>query len=114
MMVSVDTVFLWVTDLESALDWFRRVGIDAGPRHGTWQVMKVDGGPTFALHEGSRPEGPPTAVVALRVDDLDAEMARLEGVGIRPVDDITDTGVSRFATYQDPDRNQIQLLERRT
>ena len=39
-------------------------------------------------------------------------MAHMAGAGATLVDEITDTGAARFATYADPDGNQVQLLER--
>ncbi len=109
----LDTVFLWVSDLDRSVDWYAKLGIQAGERHGDWQNMKLDGQVRFALHEGERPQGPSTAVPSFLVGDLDAEIRRLENLGVEPADpEITDTGVARFTTFTDPDGNQIQLLER--
>jgi predicted enzyme related to lactoylglutathione lyase len=113
MAHSVDTVFVWVSDLAMAVEWYRQMGIDAGPSYGDWQSMTVEGTTHFALHRGDRPPGASTAAVAFRVADLDAEIARLADSGITPIDGhITDTGVSRFTTFRDPDGNDIQFLER--
>ena len=106
-------MFVWVTDLACSVEWYRRLGVEAGPRHGPWQEMILDGDGRFALHEGDRPQGGSTAVPSLRVGDLDAEIARLAGLGIPPTDrGVTDTGVTRFAGFIDPDGNEIQLMER--
>lgn len=113
MPFAIDTVFVWVSDLEASVEWYRRLGIEAGPRHGSWQVISVDGESRFGLHQGERQPGGSTAGVAFRVSDLDAEMARLAADGITPTDrEVTDTGMARFTTYLDPDGNEIQLLER--
>jgi catechol 2,3-dioxygenase-like lactoylglutathione lyase family enzyme len=113
MAFQVDTVFVWVTDLDASIEWYAMLGIGAGPRYGAWQNMTVDGDTTFALHEGDRPEGRATGALAFRVGDLDAEIKRLALSEIEPADDeITDTGVARFTTFRDPDDNDIQLLER--
>lgn len=104
---------MWVGDLEAATTWYATVGIEAGDRYGSWQNMKVDGEVRFALHEGDRPTGGSTAVPSFRVGDLEAEIRRLENLGVHPTDaEITDTGVARFITFADPDGNEIQLLER--
>lgn len=114
MALQVDTVFVWVTDLDRSVDWYAQLGIEAGPRYGDWQTMTVDGETRFALHHGERSEGPSTSVPSFRVGDLDAEIERLSSLGIEPTDaEITDTGVARFTTFTDPDGNAIQLLERR-
>ena len=113
MPFSVDTVFVWVTDLDRATDWYSTFGIDAGPRYGAWQGMELSGDVVFALHEGERSDGPSTGAVAFRVSDLDAEIARLASQGVTPADEeITDTGLARFITFRDPDGNDVQLLER--
>lgn len=113
MAFQLDTVFVWVTDLEVSNEWYARLGIEAGAAHGPWQTMTLEGETRFALHQGERPAGPSTSVPSFRVDDLDAELARLAEVGIEPTDaNITDTGLARFTTFTDPDGNEVQLLER--
>lgn len=113
MTFQLDTVFVWVTDLDRSLEWYAKLGIEAGDRYGSWQNMKTDGTVRFALHQGDRPKGPSTAVPSFLVGDLDAEIRRLENLGVEPTDpDITDTGVARFTTFTDPDGNEVQLLER--
>jgi catechol 2,3-dioxygenase-like lactoylglutathione lyase family enzyme len=113
MAAPLDTVFVWVTDLERSIAWYAEIGITAGPGHGDWQTMETAGPTQFALHRGIRQPGPSTGGIAFGVDDLDSEIARLTDLGIEPVDEsVTDTGVSRFITFRDPDGNDIQLLER--
>lgn len=113
MAYQVDTVFVWVSDLTEASGWYSQFGIETGPRYGSWQTMIVDGDTHFALHEGARREGPSTGAIVFRVDNLDHEIQRLAGLAITPTEaQVTDTGISRFTTFQDPDGNDIQLLER--
>jgi catechol 2,3-dioxygenase-like lactoylglutathione lyase family enzyme len=113
MAMQLDTVFVWVNDLDRSLEWYRMIGLGPAARHGGWQEMNVDGGTRFALHQGPRPAGGSTAVPSFRVADLDAEIVRLASLGIDPSDDeVTDTGAARFITFADPDGNRIQLLER--
>lgn len=112
MPLQLDTVFIWVSDLSHSLPWYETVGFDVGPRHGAWQSMVVDGDTRFALHEGKRPPGTSTAVPSFRVEDLESHLERLRKAGIHPIDEVTDTGAARFVTLTDPDRNEIQLLER--
>ena len=113
MAYQVDTLFVWVSDLTEASGWSSQLGIEAGPRYGSWQTMIVDGDTHFALHEGARREGPSTGAIVFRVDNLDHEIQRLAGLAITPTEaQVTDTGISRFTTFQDPDGNDVQLLER--
>lgn len=114
MAYQLDTVFIWVTDIDRSKDWYQKLGIEAGPAYGPWQTMILDGDVAFALHLGERPAGPSTSVPSFRVDDLDGQIARLSGLGIHSTDaEITDTGMARFTTFTDPDGNDVQLLERR-
>lgn len=113
MGLQLDTVFIWVTDIDASIGWYETMGLPAGPRHGPWQTIDVDGETRFALHEGDRAANGSTAVPSFRVADLDGEIRRLATVGITPIDDeITDNGMARFTTFADPDGNEIQLLER--
>ena len=113
MAYQVDTVFVWVNEIDESGGGFRQFGIEPGPRFGSWQTMGVDGETHFALHEGQRGHGPSTGAVAFRVDDLDREITRLGGMAIHPTDgEVTDTGVSRFITFTDPDGNDVQLIAR--
>ena len=113
MTPQLDTVFIWVTDLEISLPWYLRFGLEPGARYGSWQEMTVGGDFRFALHQGNRPPGRSTAVPSFRVADLDSEIARLAGLGMTPSDrEITDTGAARFITFADPDGNEIQIIER--
>lgn len=113
MALQVDTVFVWVTDIDSSLDWYQAIGFTPGPRYGPWQSIDVDGDTQFALHQGIRDPGMSTSVPSFRVTDLEAELARLCQLDIQPTDaGITDTGTGRFTTFTDPDDNEIQLVER--
>ena len=113
MSVQLDTVFVWVNDVEASLGFYEALGIPAGTRFGAWQNMRVDGQTRFALHEGERPSGRSTSVPSFLVADLDGEIARLGDLGIHPIDqEITDTGMARFTTFADPDGNELQLIQR--
>jgi len=113
MELHLDTVFIWVNDLEISLPWYRSLGLEPGALYGPWQEMTLGGDTRFALHQGNRPPGESTAVPSFRVADLDSEIARLAKAGVTPSDrEITNTGAARFITFADPDGNQIQLIER--
>lgn len=58
MTFQVDTVFVWVTDLERSIGWYSRLGIEPEALYGGWQPMKLEGETQFALHEGKRATGP--------------------------------------------------------
>lgn len=82
---------------------------------GTWFEYDV-GNTTFAITTAD--EGHPVpvrgAVVAFEVSDLDAEVARLQKLGVRFRREITETPVCRFAIVLDPDGSEIILHKRKT
>ena len=69
MTFTIDTVFVWITDLDRSVAWYREFGIEAGPRHGTWQTMTTDGTTRFGLHQGERQRDDPTAAIAFGAND---------------------------------------------
>lgn len=50
--------------------------------------------------------------LALRVDDVDAARAELEGKGVQFSGDTLDTGVCKMAFFTDPDGNDLLLHKR--
>jgi predicted enzyme related to lactoylglutathione lyase len=111
VITGIDTVFVWVTDLVRSVEWYQHFGIAVGPRYGVWQAMSVPGPTAFALHEGARLKGDSTMVIAFGVTDLDAVIELLGSLGINLMGSVNDTGIKRFATFSDPDGNEIQLSQ---
>jgi catechol 2,3-dioxygenase-like lactoylglutathione lyase family enzyme len=111
MITGIDTVFVWVRDIDKSVEWYQRFGIAAGSRHGVWQSMSLPGPIVFALHQGLRPPGDSMTVIAFAVTGLESEIDRLSLLGINQVGSTTDTGAKRFATFSDPDGNELQLSQ---
>jgi catechol 2,3-dioxygenase-like lactoylglutathione lyase family enzyme len=112
----VDFVSVPVTDMERSTAWYRdTLGL---PQTG-------DGGfPEFKLGDnaflyllsleaiGSSFQGPHTAALALRVPDVAAARAELEGRGVVFAGETFDTGVCHMAPFADPDGNALMLHRR--
>jgi predicted enzyme related to lactoylglutathione lyase len=81
---------------------------------GTWFEYDL-GDTTFAITTADEEHPVPVrgAVVAFEVSDLDAEVARLQKLGVRFRREITETPVCRFAIVLDPDGNEIILHRRK-
>ncbi len=111
-----DFVSVPVTDLGRSTAWYREaLGL---------QQVGSGGWPEFQLGEnvsvylldptniGQEFRGPHTAPIALRVPDVEAARAELEGRGIEFFGETFDTGVCHMAHFADPDGN-VWMLHRR-
>ncbi len=111
----LDHVHYWTRDMDEAIVFYRDVlGLVLLRRDGSnW--AEFDGGTVrFALHgvtEGWRAtSGGATAV--FEVDDLDEDRKALEEKGVRFHEQVGDVpGYARFATFDDPDGNTVQIIE---
>lgn len=61
-----------------------------------------------AMMDGAQP-GAKAGAAALESPDYDAAVAWLKGQGVRFLFEPTDTGVCRFARFEDPDGNHLIL-----
>ncbi len=80
----IDVVFFWVADVDRSVAWYTQMDIEAGPRYGDWQELRVPGPTRFAVHGGAAGEVNPNAVVAFRVANLDEAIRDLADRGIEP------------------------------
>lgn len=97
-----------VTDLGRAEVWYSRLldgGPDARPMPGLleWHLAE-----TFGLQVWSEPERAGSSSVVLEVEDLDAEVARLDSVGIEH-GGLQPGGGARILPLIDPDGNRVVL-----
>ncbi|MDB5686894.1 MAG: hypothetical protein JWR77_1483 [Rhizorhabdus sp.] len=110
--MSIAIVSIPVTDQAEARDFYRDIlGLTLlrdepmGPDMRWIQLQPKDGGPSIALvtwFEGLKPGG--QQGLMLGIDDVDAEHARLSGLGIEltPIDE---QPWGRFTMLKDPDGN---------
>lgn len=113
-MNELDHVYYWTTDMERAVSFYRDVlGLRLARRDGeSWAVFDA-GGRMFALHgaiEG-RPVRPGGATAVFSVDDLDAARSHLIDRGVEFGHEGDVQGYARFASFQDPDGNTVQIIE---
>ena len=110
----LDLVFYWVRDLDRAMAFYRDVlGLEAGRASaGQWAEFHA-GATTFALHAAApgQPVQPGGATAVFRVDDLDAAKGALLARGVEFGFEGDVAGYARFATFRDPDGNDVQLIE---
>lgn len=106
-----------VTDIKRAREFYEGV-LGLKPTLETLGGMLVEyglGNGTFTigcLGEAFKPSSDGT-FVALEVENLDAEITRLETRGVKFVTGITELATSRFALILDPDGNKIMIHKRK-
>ena len=113
-------VFIKCRDPEGVRDWYRRhLGVPCDA-YGATFPFREDGAPD---RRGYTVWGPFKAdtdyfapstrdfMINLRVDDLDAVLARLAADGIVPVGGIVDEPYGRFAWVIDPEGTKIELWQ---
>ncbi len=110
-----DFVSVPVTDVERAKRFYSEtLGISSPNLDAAWPEFETGNvslylidptkiGATFAPH---------TSPIALRVPDVAAARAQLEGAGVEFQGEIMDTGVCHMAFFADPDGNALMLHRR--
>ncbi|MFZ0091311.1 MAG: VOC family protein [Solirubrobacteraceae bacterium] len=110
----VSAVWLPVTDLERAVEFYtERLGLD-GHRHGdNWAEVDANGLRIgLNANRSERPEGDGGAVVAFQPEGgLEQAVDELGGRGVEFAGEITEHPWGRIATFKDPDGNDLQLYE---
>lgn len=115
MIGPLDHVYYWTRDMDRAVAFYTGVvGFGLARRAGD-EWAELDAGPIrFALHgTDDEPPGSGGGTVVLRVEDLDAARWALEqrGAVFDPHGGGEVEGFARFATFRDPDRNPVQIIE---
>lgn len=111
----LDHIYYWTSDMDRGIRFYQDVlGLPLVRRDGgEWALF--DTGPVgFALHGAThgRPVQGGGATAVFRVDDLDAARRALEARGATFEEHLGEVeGFARFASFQDPDGNVVQLIE---
>jgi catechol 2,3-dioxygenase len=110
----LDLVFYWVSDLGRAVEFYEGVlGLRLLRRDaGNWAEFDA-GGRRFALHSAAEGQTvtPGGATAVFKVDDLDRAKAELSSRGVEFGHEGDVAGYARFASFNDPDGNPVQLIE---
>ena len=110
----LDHVYYWTRDMDKAVAFYRDVlGLTLSRRDGdNW--AEFDAGPVrFAVHgvvEG-HPVQPGGGTAVFEVADVDEARRVLEGRGVQFGHSAEVADYARYATFQDPDGNTIQVIE---
>jgi catechol 2,3-dioxygenase-like lactoylglutathione lyase family enzyme len=113
----VDFVNVATQDLERARRFYgETLGLERNERSSDdWPEFEA-GNLTLLLADSAKtsvPFIPSNNAIALRVDDVDAEIKRLRGEGVEfEFEETYDTGVCKMAFFRDPDGNAL-ILHRR-
>ncbi len=110
MIARINVVFLYVSDMERSLAFYRDVlGIPL-EGDGDWAESTFSDGVRFALHQAHGEVTPGTEVIDFEVADIDDAARRLRdaGVDVGPVAR-QDYGCS--ADFRDPDGYVLQLFQ---
>jgi catechol 2,3-dioxygenase-like lactoylglutathione lyase family enzyme len=117
MITALAFVVYPVSDIPAARKFYEEI-LRLRPTHefgGEWIEYDL-GDTTFAITSTDTDHPVPVrgALAAFEVADLNAEMARLEGMAIPLASAISETPVCRFVRLHDPDGSEIILHQRRT
>ena len=115
---TIDHVWFWVRDMDRAVAFYgEALGLPMRMRHGDDWAEFDSGGARIGLHgagdaTASVPHGG-TAVFV--VEDLDLAKTALEGRGVTFEDHLGEVpGYARYASFEDPDGNAMQIIEYRS
>ena len=111
-----DFVSVQVTDLERSTRFYgETLGLEQ-ISHGAWPEFQLGENVSLYLVDptnmGREFTAPNTGSIALRVPDVAAARAELEGRGVTFDGDTFDSGVCHMAFFRDPDGNALMLHRR--
>ena len=109
MALRVESITFDSTDPDKLADWWARAvdGTTNAVAAGFFVIVNPPRGPQLAFQKVDDPTpGKNKVHLDLVADDLDAEVARLEGAGATVVEPRSD-GDFRWVTLADPDGNQF-------
>jgi len=117
LIQNIDSIILWSSDVARSVTWYRdMLGLELQFHRGDFAVLAA-GEHSIALHGGEGVEAGAEgrrfgASPVLSVADYAAAKAALEAKGITFSFENSTPGAI-FGTFEDPDGNAIQIIERK-
>ena len=116
MPVRLAVVSLWVEDVPAAAHFYHRaIGLPLIAHHDERPHFDLGGSTLVILHGTPAPARNAISerfpIIALRVDDLDAAIARLETHGVSLPWGVETDSRSRWVMFYDPGGNLIELVQ---
>jgi predicted enzyme related to lactoylglutathione lyase len=107
---------IWSEDLDNLLPFYRDVlGLAVALTTPGFVVLGDTGAPALALgthrEVRGRASDPARHIVGLESDDVVKDFRRLKEAGVEFIEEPTDYGDVRVATFKDPEGNLLQLLQ---
>jgi len=123
MIQGIDVIYLHAQDAEKTGKWYEKVlGIKVKFKtvDHSWHEFDFEKSPPtrFAIESISLQDASPVqlqgVMISLRVTDVEEAVSTLEKKGVEffGTPKIMEEGVSRFATFQDPEGNWLQISQR--
>jgi predicted enzyme related to lactoylglutathione lyase len=111
MIDGISRVWLPVSDMDAAVAFYRdKLGLAVEEHDGDWTEVSA-GDARIGLNAAESSAGTGGAVIAFSVDDLDATVEQLKGVGVAFTGDVSEHPWGRIAPFEDPDGNDLQVYE---
>lgn len=113
MAVVSDTSIVWlpVTDIERAVQFYTGLGLSEQNTDGGWAEVRA-GHLRIGLNEGESPSGGGGAVIAFQPEgSLEDAVSQLKSDGVEVSGEISEHPWGRIATFKDPFGNDLQLYE---
>ena len=112
MISGVATVWVPVTDIERAVDFYSQtLGLEVEQQDGDWAMLSAQGskiGLNAEEAEGAGVDGGP--VIAFRPEDgIETAIEGLRSNGVEIAAEISDHPWGRVATFKDSEGNDLQL-----
>ncbi len=107
---------IWSEDLNNLLPFYRDVlGLSVGMEAPGFVILGDPNGPAVGLGTHSEVHGkasdPARHIVGFDTDDIQGDCARLREAGVEFVEEPNQQGDAWIATFRDPERNLVQLLQ---